>query len=767
MYRRLVDLFTRAHERYNSGLFHFKPEKGIAEQPDEFTLNLQIGDEPIARIVEHLYYPSPYKFDVIPIEILGQVYEQFLGKVIRITDDSKEGSRQNAEGSSSKSTIHNPQFAIRQVVIEDKPEVRKAGGVYYTPTYIVDYIVEQTVGKLLEGKTPKEAAGLRILDPACGSGSFLIGAYSYLLDWHLRWYTANDPESHAKKAGGRGKKADAPALVRVANVGDGAPGWRLSIGERKKILRNNIYGVDIDTQAVEVTKLSLLLKVLEGETRETLGVQLGLAGVATADRVLPDLGENIKSGNSLIGPDFYTSGQSSFLDSEEQYRINAFDWQSEFKEIMKAGGFDAVIGNPPYIRIQTMKEWAPLEVEHYKRRYVSASKGNYDIYVVFVEKGLELLNNRGRLGFILPHKFFNAQYGEPLRGLISQGQHLSDIVHFTDQQVFTEATTYTCLLFLTRRANDACHILMVRNLNDWRLTGHAEKSVVPAENVGAQEWNFGMGQNVSLFGRLNAMPVKLGDVAHLFVGLQTDADDVFILESVRQEGDRILCMSKATGKEHWFEYQHLKPFLKGSLNIRRYYLDRVTKRLIFPYAMKDGKSVLISQEDYREHYPLTWAYLEENRERLRSRNKGRLGEDWYGYVYKKNHTRFGLQKLLVPSIATGSAFAPDLEGMYYFVGSGGGGGGGYAITLADRKDLTYLYLLGVLNSGLLSTYLRSISTPFRGGYIALNRQYIEQLPHPHHQLLRPRRQSPPRPDGEPGGAYVEAAQGLGQREKPQ
>ena len=166
-----------------------------------------------------------------------------------------------------------------------------------------------------------------------------------------------------------------------------------------------------------------------------------------AERALPDLANNIQCGNSLIGPDFY-DGQADGPAGRRGMRgaSTPLTGDAAFPEIMAAGGFDAVIGNPPYIRIQTMKEWAPKEVEFYKRRYVAASKGNYDIYVVFVEKGLEPAQRAGRLGFILPHKFFNAQYGEPLRALIAQGKHLAEVVHFGDQQVFENATTYTCLI---------------------------------------------------------------------------------------------------------------------------------------------------------------------------------------------------------------------------------------------------------------------------------------------------------------------------------
>ncbi len=368
IYARLCELFRAADQRYNSGLFHFAAEKGQSSQPDDLTLQLQIDDKVLKEIIKDLYFPSPYVFKLIPTDILGQVYERFLGKVIRLT-------------------------AGHQAKVEEKPEVRKAGGVYYTPTYIVEYIVKNTVGKLLEGKTPEQAAALKIVDPACGSGSFLLGAYQCLLDWHISYYSGHEPEKWARGA--------SPVLYQ-----DQHGEWKLTTRAKKAILLNNLHGVDIDPQAVEVTKLSLLLKVLEGESQESIGHQLSLLN----ERALPDLGRNIQCGNSLIGPDYYAERQLGFgfADEEERQRVNAFDWQTAFPQVFAKGGFDAVIGNPPYIRIQALQEWAPTEVEFYKKEYKSASKGNYDIYVVFVEKGLSLLNQNGVLGFILPHKFFNA-----------------------------------------------------------------------------------------------------------------------------------------------------------------------------------------------------------------------------------------------------------------------------------------------------------------------------------------------------------------------
>jgi len=670
-------LFDELNNFYNGSIFAPRPELEA----------VTVSNKVVREVIKDLQPEnSPYNFAVLPVEILGTIYERFLGRVVRTTE--------------------------KQVKIEDKPEVRKAGGVYYTPQYIVDYIVKNTVGKLLESReqgavTPADVAKLKILDPACGSGSFLLGAYEALIDWHKDYFARAGKE-----------KRDRESFYR-----DESGQIRLTAKLKRDILKNNLFGVDIDPQAVEVTRFSLSLKALE-DLRE---------GELTEERslfhqtVLPDLGGNIKNGNSLIGTDYF-AGQM-FTDTKELTRVNPFDWKAEFKEIMENGGFDAIISNPPYIRIQVMKEWAPLEVEIYKELYQSAKAGNYDIYVVFVEKALSLLNEHGRMGFILPHKFFNSQYGAALRGLIADGKNLGKVIHFGDQQIFDGATTYTCLLFLDKTGNEDFEMTKVQNLAAWRDSQTSEVSGrIPAANATAAEWNFTVGHGAGLFEKLSRMPVKLGQISDLFVGLQTDADDVFILEEVRHSGKKVLCRSKYTGKEHWFENEHLKPFLKGSLNIRRYYFSDVNKRLIFPYITINGKSVLLDQKEYKQKHPLTWAYLEECKSRLAERNKGKIGKDWQGYVYKKNHTRFDSKKLLVPSLATGSCFAADLEGKYYFVGSGGGGGGGYGISLLPEIQIDYLYLLGVLNSKLLSDHLKSISTTFQQGYIALNRQYIEQLP---------------------------------------
>ncbi len=271
------------------------------------------------------------------------------------------------------------------------------------------------------------------------------------------------------------------------------------------------------------------------------------------------------------------------LDQEEHYRLNVFDWERAFPQVFEGDnpGFDVVIGNPPYIRIQALKEFAPVEVEHYKKAYRSASKGNYDIYVVFAERGLGLLNKNGRLGYILPHKFFNAKYGAPLRELISEGKHLSEIVHFGDEQVFAGATTYTCLLFLDKEGNDRFDFAEVEDLVDWQVNGNAERGRIEATSATAQEWNLVVGAGAELFERLRSMPVKLDDVSSIFVGLQTSADTVFLFkDSQKSDSSLTKVRSNELDQEVELEPSLLKPVIRSG-SIGRYWA-KPTALVLFP-----------------------------------------------------------------------------------------------------------------------------------------------------------------------------------------
>lgn len=391
-YRRLMEIFLHSDKKYNSGLFDF--------EKDEITPGLSVDDKVIKEILKSVYYPeSPYEFSVLDVEILGNIYEQFLGKTIRLTP-------------------------AHQVKVEERPEVKKAGGVYYTPKYIVDYIVKNTVGEIIKGKTPKQIDKIKILDPACGSGSFLLGAYQHLLNYHLERYSKDENYKKALKKG---------QIIQT-----GKDSFQLTIAEKQRILLNNIFGVDIDTQAVEVSKLSLLLKLLEGETEESTRQLFRY----TQMKLLPDLSNNIKCGNSLIGPDFYDTQQATLFDEAEMRRINVFDWKSAFPDIFQNGGFDVVIGNPPYVFTRELiKE---TEKEYYNQ-YYEYTHFKINTYLLFVERGFNLLNQNGMLSYIIPNNWLTLETTSEFRRFILTKTFSINIVDNRDK-VFESASVDTCIL---------------------------------------------------------------------------------------------------------------------------------------------------------------------------------------------------------------------------------------------------------------------------------------------------------------------------------
>jgi N-6 DNA Methylase/TaqI-like C-terminal specificity domain len=408
IYGELVKLFRRADRHYNSELFDFGRDVNPPEEPGELTPGIRVGDDALARILRRLCCPeSPYEFSVLPTAILGQVYEQFLGQVITLNDG-------------------------RQADVVLKPEVRKSGGVYYTPAPIVDHILNATLSPLLKDRSPQSAAGrdnapdrhpLRVVDPSCGSGTFLLGAYDYLLRWYLDAYTTGGAE---RWAGGRSPR------LRRGPGGD----WELTTAERQDILLRHIYGVDSDQHAVEVTKLSLLLMVAEGQP----------------DRARPDLAGNIRCGNAVIEPDF-DDHQPLLADDENRTRVSVFDWRREFSSVFaSAGGFDAVIGNPPYLDSETMTQFTPEWRDYCASKYRAAA-GNWDMFCVFIERALDLCRPGGYHSFIVPNKLGSANYARNIRAIIAGENHLLQIRDYASVPLFP-ASVYPVVYSVRKQARD-------------------------------------------------------------------------------------------------------------------------------------------------------------------------------------------------------------------------------------------------------------------------------------------------------------------------
>ncbi len=669
-YERLQELFRRADMRYNSGLFHFEQEKDRAEAPDTLTPSLAIDDKVLKDIIEHLYYPqSPYEFSVLPADILGHVYEQFLGKVIRLTPG-------------------------RVVKIEEKPEVRKAGGVFYTPTYIVDYIVRQTVGPLLEGKAPGPTGGatrLRILDPACGSGSFLLGAYQFLLDWHLTEYL-KDPE--------RWLKGKQPALERVSSANGAASGgsYRLAIAERKRILMNNIYGVDIDPQAVEVTKLSLLLKVLEGE---------GVAGQMSLlpERVLPDLGRNIKCGNSLIGPEFYDN-KLDLPDEETVSRVNAFDWKTEFPEAMAAGGFDAVIGNPPYVRQETLG----AEFKTHAQRVFKTYHGIADLYVYFIEKGFSLVKDDGKLSYIVANKWMRANYGRPLREWMVE-KYIEEIVDFGDLPVFESATTYPCILRISKTVGvKEFDVLSVETLEFPSLPDYVRehKRVTSRDRLDPGGWSLADNTALDALDTIRKAGIPLGDYVdgRVYYGIKTGLNEAFVIDGATR--DRLISEDARSAEV-------IKPFLQGR-EVKKYGLPIGANYLIlFPrgFTNQNCPSKSNAWDWIRKTYPAIANHLLPHEGKAKARYD--KGEYWWELRACDYYAEFEKPKIIYPNICKQPEFTFDEEGQYTNQKC-------FIISTHDP------YLLGLLNSSLSFFLFRSLLPRLRGDFFEPSYIYFKDFP---------------------------------------
>jgi len=678
VYPRLIPIFNTLDASYNGLLFH----KHISE-------NISVDDKTIRNIIKNLYPNlSPFQFDAIEPEILGRIYEQFLGSKIYLT--------QNHQGK-----------------VKEKPEVIHAKGVYYTPQWVVDIIIENTLGSILKGKNPEQILKIKVLDPACGSGSFLLGAFDYILKYHKEWYSKNET---VKKYQDDWFKDQNGEII-------------LTNAKKSAILKNNIYGIDIDREATEVAIMSLYLKSLEEGTDSS---QLEMF---KKNSILPEMSSNIRCGNSLITRE-QLFANNMFGDDD----IAPFDWNDESKGFGKVfkenNGFDCIVGNPPYIRIQELQKWAEKEAALYKKLYQSGEYGNFDIYLLFIEKSFSLLNDNGLFGMILPNKFFMADYGENIRGLIKD--NVCQIVNFGDQQVFENATTYTNLLFLSKQKQKSFKYSKVTDLSNYQdnlndiivnETNYKDKSIeiglVENNTLTESTWQFSFGEDKEYFEKLIKIPTTLNDITDkILVGLQTSADPIYILE-FRDETEKTLKLySKELDTIVEIEKSILKPLLKGK-EIRRYSTPDVLYWLIFPYRIDNNKPVLIDKKTMEANYPLCWDYLNNNKSRLLKRAD--LDKNtWWEYPYPKNLDLFSKSKLITQVLASRASYTADLQGNYYFVG--GGNAGGYGVKLKEEHEHIYHYVLGVLNSAPIDKYLQHISTQFRGGFYSYAKRFIELLP---------------------------------------
>src|SRR3989304_2825752 len=533
--------------------------------------------------------------------------------------------------------------------------------------------------------TPKEAAKLRILDPACGSGSFLIGAYQYLLDWHRDWYINDNPEKHA-----RGRN---PKLFRGLS-GD----WRLTSAERKHILLNNIYGVDIDQQAVEVTKRSLLLKVLEGESAETISNQLRFFH----QRALPDLGNNIKCGNSLIGPDFYQGRQMNLFDDEDRIRINAFDWKAECPEIFKSGGFDTVIGNPPW-----GASFTEDELKYFRGKHREIIMRMIDSFMYFLHAASNKLKNNAFLGMILPDVVLYQNDNEKLRKYILGRFRIHRVLNLGN--VFEKVTRPSCILILESSKMNEWNI-KAANFTDISkydkpsvIFGKDRYAEVPQDEILKLPGSLFITSSVSNYSIWN----KIKSIPQTLLGGLVDEHG--IQRGVSPDLKEAFLVDRKTSRKWNLERQYLRNCLTGGKHVKRYTINHPDILLIYTDRNTDFSNI-----------PNICKYIDQFRKKITCKEVQQKKHPLYA-LHRARDEQIFLKREKILGVITEDRIIVALDDSRRFVTDG-------LYLFGVRENISSKYLIGILNSKLFVLIYRLLAMEQQRVLAQVKPTLLAQLP---------------------------------------
>lgn len=666
---RAIDRGSAEIPAYNGGLF--------AKDPEVDDIDL-LSDEWTEFFVEI----GGYDFESeVNVDVLGRIFER------SVTD--LEAVRVAATGAPSDKLPENGK--------------RKREGIYYTPPRITAYNVEQAAGTVLRERfaslakvhditpdmEPTKATlvnwlayqnarldvlrRFRVLDPACGSGAFLIAAFDYLEDTY-------------------------DEVLSALTLNQGLP-QRQADAIKGDILRNNLFGVDISAESVEITQLALWLRTAERGKR------------------LSDLSANIRRGNSLV--------------DDPAVDPLAFDWKKEFPAVFADGGFDCIVGNPPYVKLQNFKKFSPKIAAFLPTRYKAASTGNFDLYLPFIERGIELLGDDGVLGFIAPNVWIFNEYGAGLRELIAAHRQLAMFDDFKSFQVFDDATTYTALQFFRKRPSNQIEVADVSKGPEHLRT--AKRFSVSYESLGTAAWALLPADQRSIVDAMRARSVTLEEASKaIIVGIQTSADPIY----------HLVKMSTGRYFSHKFnsileiEDAIMRPLISSEGPIP-YAQPEPPLYLLFPYKITKGGAILLSVPHLQKKCPKAWEYLKRNEPDLRRREAKMDHDGWYGFVYPKNLDKQELPKIGVPQTVDRLQAFIDPKGKLYFNNVRVNG-------ILPREDgaFSLWYLLALLNSAALDYCFRLTAKPKDREYFEANKQFIAPLPIPN---IKPTAQKPWRP----------------------
>lgn len=733
-------------------------------------------------------------------------------------------------------------------------------GSFYTPSFITSYMCKESITKVVldkfnaqfdldtkdiselrkslrkeDKKAQKELLNsIKICDPAVGSGHFLVSALNVMLSIYDE-LNLFDEEFYLEVQNDEilitGRKGEFIEYKRPSTPKDKAHLIQQELFHTKKdIIENNLFGVDINPNSCEITKLRLWIELLKHSFYQSFDDE-NYHDLKT----LPNIDINIKCGNSLVS--YFETGKSlnhypnikerinkykrivkdykegfyidkshinqeiknlkisfknfcfadkfkkemkGFNDKCEKYSkkygnflavddenlkffVSAnltlfdfdekeatkefanlkkeydnifnlesnhpFEWRFEFPEILDDDGnfkgFDLIIGNPPYIRIQGLDKNSS---QYYKKHFKVASK-NYDIYILFIEQCFKLIKKQGVISFIMPHKWFNADFGVNLREFAKD--KISKIISFEEFQIF-DASTYTALQWFE---NNSLHLKFVQA--DKNIKTKEEMSnfifnlkeenfkMINNKKLSSSFWSFEENSNQEIFSKIN-QHISVKDLFRVFVGLQTSKDSVYFLKDCQENKISVKGYSKELDKEVEIEKEILKPLLMGD-SFHRYEKPISNSMVLFPYCGQDNTDVkkmcLYDENELKSKFPKAWEYLKECESILRARENGRFdNEKWYQFGRTQGINQENISKLLCPDICNNTHFVLDNLGEFYFTTTIYG-----YVRNEEYKNLDYKYLMAVLNSSLTWWFLQKTSVVMRGGFYRIKPAYIEKF----------------------------------------
>lgn len=664
----LEQLFRAADQRYNSGIFSGED------------IIFQLSSDVIIDMIEGLYYPqSPYLFNIIDPHLLGKIYELFLTEQLVLLENGTIGLQKKKE-------------CLNRSVVT-------------TPMEIVKYMVEKTLDKVCQNKTPAEVLELRIADIACGSGVFLEEVFSYLQNYCVQWYLNAGQQKHLEEIG-----------IDL---------YKLPFEEKKKILCSCIYGIDIDIHAVEVAKFSLLIKLIENETEPS---------VANVSPILPNLSANIFLGNALVGEKELAGITGA---DKQRLEIVPFNWE----KINKGESFDAIIGNPPYVNTEGMYALLPSsEVEIYKKKYKTSYK-QFDKYFIFIEQALRKIKNIGYVCYIVPNKFFKVGAGERLRDLIAKNQYLVSLDDFGDAQLFVDKTIYSSILLLCKSPQKKFRYASVDSANKLWAGEKVSSIEFNSSVLNKLPWRLTTDFTfLTMLQHLDQVAVPITKHTEIFNGIQTSAEKPipiywFSNDEIVAEDETAIEIYRE-GKQYRIERNILKPFFKPTKKkekgLNSYSKLRTDKRIIFPY---DSEGQLFTIDYMKSHFPGTFVYLEDHYDRLVPKSVSPQGirdvpnatpDTWYQYGRTQALRAFiNTPKLIVGVLSKEPMYILDTNNILI---ASGGTAGYCAVSKKSGSPYALEYIQAWLSNPITERILGITGSDFENGFVARGTFVLSTLP---------------------------------------